>query len=106
MLRYLVVSLASAANWQPWGTWIVNVVGCFAIGSIVEIYADKPWFNEWARPLVVIGVLGGFTTFSAFSLDALQLLNSSKYMTGVFYILASIVSCLSGTLIGMRIFGD
>ena len=106
VLRYLVVGLASAASWQPWGTWVVNVIGCFAIGSIVEIYSDKPWFDEWARPVVVIGLLGGFTTFSAFSLDAVNLLNSPKYMTGVFYIIASVVSCLLGTLVGMRIFGD
>ena len=106
ILRYLVIGIAGALSWQPWGTWFVNVVGCFAIGSVVEIYSDKPWFDEIGRPLLVIGLLGAFTTFSTFSVDVLQLLNGSKYVLGVFYICASIVSCLVGAWIGMRIFGD
>lgn len=106
ILRYSVVSLAGTLSWQPWGTWFVNVIGCFAIGSVVEICSNKPWFDEIGRPLIVIGFLGAFTTFSAFSVDVLQLLNGSKYILGTFYVCASIVSCLVAAWIGMRMFGD
>jgi CrcB protein len=74
----------------PWGTLTVNVVGCFAIGLLTEVIARR--FNASAelRLLLVTGFLGGFTTFSAFSLDALALFERGATTAAALYIAASV----------------
>ncbi len=57
----------------PWGTLAVNVVGCFVIGVFAELIARKFNASTELRLLLITGFLGGFTTFSAFSLDAISL---------------------------------
>lgn len=80
----------------PWGTLLINVLGSFVIG----------WFGAWTgsngpvdvppdiRAFVMVGICGGFTTFSAFSLQTLELLSAGEVLWAGCYILGSVVLCL------------
>ena len=74
-----------------WGTMFVNVLGSFAMGVLAVLLIERApgaWAH-WA-PLLITGVLGGFTTFSAFSLDALYLLERGRTVLALGYILGSV----------------
>ncbi|MBC7431581.1 MAG: CrcB family protein [Rubritepida sp.] len=83
VLRYWV-QLALNAAWFPWGTMMVNVAGSAAIGVLAGLGVAGP-----GRLLFVTGVLGGFTTFSAFSLDAVELYQRSILLAAA-YVAASV----------------
>ena len=65
----------------PWGTLAVNVLGCFAIGALSQL-AEVRVFPPEARALLVVGFLGGFTTFSAFGNDTLNLFRAGEPLLG------------------------
>ena len=96
ILRYLVSLLALTAlgDGFPWGTLAVNVVGSAGIGAMAGLGIQGP-----ARLLIVTGGLGGFTTFSAFSLDAAQLWERAPWL-GVLYVLASLIGGFAGFAAG------
>ena len=84
--RYLVVmgvNGVAGGSGFPYGTLAVNAVGCFLIGLIVG-YAEahRPLSDE-VQAFLLIGVLGGFTTFSAFGMDTIRLLRDGAYVVGV-----------------------
>lgn len=86
-LRYVTVQAVAF----PYGTLTVNVLGSFAMGlAFVWLSAKGPW-----QPLLMTGVLGGFTTFSAFSLDTLKLLQDGRFALAGGYILASVALSLA-----------
>ena len=98
MARYVVYHFRSGqAAWIP--TLVVNLVGSFAIG-ILAGYAFKNSISDNNRLLLMTGLLGGFTTFSAFSLDNLTLLREGKFLLMISYILASaglgLLACFGG----------
>lgn len=80
---------ASAGATFPWGTFLVNVTGTFLIGFLWVILANH---NEYHRvsPFLVNGILGGFTTFSAFSLDSVLLWQKGHEAVAVLYVLATL----------------
>ena len=89
----------------PWGTLAVNVLGGLLIG-LISVFAFVPGrfaLSPAAAEFCMVGVLGGFTTFSAFSLQTLQLLQASRWMAAGFYILGSVVLCVAGVAIGQAI---
>lgn len=81
----------------PWGTLVVNVLGSFAIGVLAEIFARGA--SPLLRPLLVTGFLGGFTTFSAFALEAVTL----SRPLGITYVAASVVLSLGACALGMQV---
>jgi fluoride exporter len=81
----------------PFGTLAVNVVGSFLIGALVVALASRPW----AQPFLMIGVLGGLTTFSAFSLDTLRLVEGGRAVAAGAYVLASVVLSLGACAVGI-----
>ncbi|QKT02354.1 fluoride efflux transporter CrcB [Ectothiorhodospiraceae bacterium 2226] len=87
----------------PYGTLAVNVSGCLAIGLLyvllTERYAVAP---EW-RAALLIGVLGGFTTFSTFSLETLALVDGREYGKALANIMLSLVLCLLATWLGLAL---
>ena len=85
----------------PWGTWVVNVLGCFLIGLLVALPERSAGLNPEWRQLLVIGFCGGFTTFSAFSLEGLSLFQNNQAVAAFLYIATSIVVGLSATLLGL-----
>lgn len=75
----------------PLATWLVNVTGCLAIGALLVLLLEGPLNAWWLRPLLAVGLLGGFTTFSAFAGDSVQLLDAGAIATAVGYIVLSLV---------------
>lgn len=103
--RYLV-GLWALRLWGPafpWGTLAVNVVGSFAIGFLAEMIVRRFGASPEMRLLIVTGFLGGFTTFSAFSLDVVSLLEKGATMVGVTYIVASVVISLAAVFAGLAL---
>jgi fluoride exporter len=74
----------------PWGTLTVNIVGCFVIGLLTEVIARRLNASAEMRLLLVTGFLGGFTTFSAFSLDAIALYERGAVTAAALYVAASV----------------
>ena len=67
--RYGTDQLISTHSTFPWSTFVVNVVGCFLIGWFSEVFGDSP---DWVRNGMIVGLVGGFTTFSTFAYQALE----------------------------------
>jgi fluoride exporter len=87
----------------PWATLTVNVVGGFAMGVLAEwlaLKAGEGW-TQSVRLFLATGILGGFTTFSAFSLDAVLLWERGQGPAALGYVLASVVLSIAGLLAGL-----
>ncbi|NZD62510.1 fluoride efflux transporter CrcB [Rhizobium sp. WYCCWR 11290] len=87
----------------PWGTLAVNVVGCFVIGVFAELIARKFNASVELRLLLITGFLGGFTTFSAFSLDAISLFERGEAVAGSIYIVASVGLSMAAVIAGLAV---
>lgn len=87
----------------PWGTFVVNIIGCFLIGLFWGLAFKTFAANESWKLFLMTGICGGFTTFSAFTLEGVGLLKEQK--TGLFfsYIIASVVLGILATYGGMKI---
>ena len=86
----------------PLATLIVNIVGSVAMGLFVGVMARLlPAWQEEARLFVAVGVLGGFTTFSSFSLDTIALVERGELLQAGLYVLLSVVVCLIGLYLGL-----
>ena len=97
VLRYLAGEwIAQLAGRAIWGTLVVNVTGCFLIGLVAEAARSNPTL----RHLVMIGALGGYTTFSAFSLQTLELMQARETALALANIALSIILCLLGVWLG------
>lgn len=109
--RYLVGVQALRSfgpNW-PWGTLTVNIVGGFLMGALVGVLAHRGGADQerW-RLLLGVGVLGGFTTFSAFSLEAALMIEKRAYGQAFSYatasVLLSVAALFAGLMIARRVF--
>jgi fluoride exporter len=83
----------------PWGTLIINVSGSFLIGVFVGLFAAKWDLSQTARIFLTVGICGGYTTFSTFSLDAWYLIERGETAASFAYMLASVLLSV-GALIG------
>ncbi|HEX4877698.1 MAG TPA: fluoride efflux transporter CrcB [Chitinophagaceae bacterium] len=105
ILRYLCQRWFAAvySHSFPWGTFAVNITGCFLIGIIWGITFRTFDSNEHWKLFLMTGICGGFTTFSAFTLEGIGLLRENK--TGLFflYVAGSVIAGLALTLIGMKL---
>jgi CrcB protein len=88
----------------PTGTLVINVTGSLLIGIFMGFFLREGWSDNW-RLLLVVGVLGGYTTFSSFSYDTLVLVNEGNYPAAFGYVLGSVVLALAGTWVGLLISG-
>jgi CrcB protein len=103
--RYLV-NLASGQLFGlgfPWGTITVNIVGCFAMGLLVALGALKFSIPNELRIFIATGVLGGFTTFSAFSLDFALLFERKDYALAAIYLVSSVGLSLLALFAGLAL---
>lgn len=93
-------------NSFPWNTMIINVVGSFVIGALAALTSEDGRFSGdgTLRLLLMVGLCGGFTTFSSFSLQTLLLLHAGETLAALANIALSVVLCLGGTAIGVVIF--
>jgi CrcB protein len=103
--RYLCQRIV-AANYitaYPWGTFAVNIVGCFAIGIFWGMTFKTFDNNESWKLFLMTGLCGGFTTFSAFTLEGIGLLKEQKLALFFTYVGASVLVGLLATYAGMKI---
>ena len=103
--RYLAAS--QVMQWLgasfPYGTLTVNVVGSFILGLLTETMALAWSPSPELRALLVVGVLGAFTTFSTFSLDTILLIERHQWALAALYILVSVAFSVGGLFAGLRV---
>ncbi len=85
----------------PWGTFTVNVTGAFAIGVVMHVAQTRMGLNPYVRVFLATGVLGGYTTFSAFAYDAYALSRDAFSLQSVWYAAGSVVAGVAAVLLGM-----
>ena len=85
----------------PWGTLIINVTGSMALGILAELFALRWNADEATRIFLTIGLCGGFTTFSAFSLDTVTLINRGEVGTALSYVIASVILSVLALFAGL-----
>ena len=90
--------MPEAADGWPWGTLLVNVTGALAMGLLIAWLADRE-SPAWVRPFAATGLLGGWTTYSAFALDAVTL----SPVVAVGYVAATVVLGVGACAVGLRI---
>jgi fluoride exporter len=88
----------------PFGTLIVNIVGSFLMGLLAGYFAFRPGIGQHMRLFLTTGILGGFTTFSAFSLDAALLVERHSYGLAVGYVVGSVAASLAALFFGLALF--
>jgi|TARA_B100000315_G_scaffold248328_1_gene278082 CrcB protein len=103
--RYALSVLLVSAGRFPWATLGINIAGSFLIGVCWGAWFNESWFQAWGRLFLVVGVLGGFTTFSAFSLETVALVEGGRPITAAVYVLASVVLCVIAAWLGQKTFG-
>ncbi|GAB1594390.1 fluoride efflux transporter CrcB [Lysobacter claricitrinus] len=95
--------LATSTAWRfPVGTLAINVSGCLLIGLFAAIAEQLPGLNGPARLVLVAGVLGGYTTFSAFGLETMLMIRRGDAALATGYVVASVVLGLAAVWIGMK----
>lgn len=100
-----LVSLKWLGAWFPFGTMAINILGSGVMGLVAGFLAFKAGegWTQHARLFLATGVLGGFTTFSAFSLDAILLWERGEAMSAAFYVLGSVVLSLAALVAGLAL---
>lgn len=103
-LRFAAMSWVSrlAGPGFPWGTLAVNILGSFIMGVLVEVVALRWDMSEATRALLFVGVLGGFTTFSTFSLDLISLIERQQGTAALLYGAGSVVLGLFALVGGLQ----
>jgi CrcB protein len=113
MLRFglataIDMRVAKAGQIFPLGTVLINITGCFIIGFVATISGTpgRVFMSPLARQFVMIGILGGYTTFSSFSLQTLMLAQGGQWWAATLNVLFSIVLCLLGVWLGAMLAGS
>ena len=90
----------------PWGTILVNVAGSFVIGLFATLTAPdgRVAASSEARVFVMVGLCGGYTTFSAFSLDSALLIERGQYGQAAAYVVASVAASIAAVFLGLAVF--
>ena len=87
----------------PIGTFFINVLGSFIVGLLINTLEMRNYSEIFIKYFLIIGVLGSYTTFSAFSYEVIELYNNKKLLLSIIYILASVFSCIVAAYAGYSI---
>lgn len=101
--RYAIGLLGDQDSWFPWPTLIINVTGCTLIGVLMTVLLELTAPHRLVRPFLGIGVLGGFTTFSAYVVDVRQMVDAGRETTALGYFLATPVLALTAVWLATTI---
>lgn len=103
LLRHsLQVSLPTIGKF-PLAILVANVVGSLLMGILFVLIQEKQLLAEWLRPLLMVGLLGAFTTFSTFSMDTIRLLESGQVGTALANVLLSVSLALGAAYVGVSL---
>ena len=102
VLRVLASAAVGVQHVFPWATLVINIAGSFAIGLVWGLYGHQEWFQSWGRLFLVVGLLGGFTTFSAFSFETLNLIENGRLGIAGAYAALSVGLCLGAVWLGTK----
>ncbi len=87
----------------PWGTFMVNMLGCFLIGVVYILGAENVITNPNTRSLLSVGFLGAFTTFSTFSYETLNIIKNGEFKIAFLYAVGSLVTGLLAVWLGLSL---
>ena len=87
----------------PYGTLAVNVVGCLLIGVLAGLAATRTILGVDTRAFLIVGVLGGFTTYSAFGLETVELIRRGEFFVGLSNVVLQITLGLAAVWVGLKI---
>ena len=92
-------------NWTrsvdfPYGTLVVNVIGCFLLGTLSQLVESQSGMSSELRLLLMVGLLGSFTTYSTFNQETLNLMQSSQYLLAITNIFIQLLLGLSAAILG------
>ncbi|MDP1582934.1 MAG: fluoride efflux transporter CrcB [Bradyrhizobium sp.] len=104
-LRHTVnmVSARGLGTAFPWGTFIINISGSLVMGLVAGYLAFKGGASQPWRLFLMTGILGGYTTFSAFSLDAALLYERGEIAAALLYVLGSVLLSIAGLFAGLAL---
>jgi fluoride exporter len=112
ILRYVMGGLVQSGAGNaafPWGTLAINVIGCFGIGLLAELSEARGFLRPEMRGFLMVGILGGFTTFSAFANETVNAVRDAAMGIALLNVLASVglglVSVWAGRMIAHAIWG-
>lgn len=103
VFRYLIITGSQRIfneSWMPYGTLIVNIVGCFAIGLLAGLADSRQILNPETRLVLMVGLLGGFTTYSTFAYDSVGLLKNGGFAAASAYIMLHIAVGIAAVWLG------
>ena len=103
ILRYVIgggVQKWSQSVDFPYGTLVVNLLGCLLIGMLTRLDEIRAVLSPEMRSLIFIGLLGAFTTYSTFSNEAINLINDRRFMLAAYYVSGHVVLGLGAVLLG------
>lgn len=104
VLRYLVSLIPiKTGEGFPVNTLMINIAGAFLIGMLVGFFARTSSDNSSLMLMLKVGICGGFTTFSTFSLDTVELIKTGNWTTAFAYIFLSIILCISAVFCGQAV---
>lgn len=100
--RYLLDTLIerNVSSVFPWATFTINVTGCLVIGLCEATLVDRHELPAWVRVGIVVGVIGGYTTFSTYAQESLQLFDARDLGVGLLYTVGSIVTGIAAAYLG------
>ena len=92
----------SPGGW-PWATLLVNITGCLSIGVLLAVLLARFPDSPWLRPFLAVGVLGGYTTYSTFAVDVVQLAGAGRGVLAAAYVLASVLGGVLAVVLGLLV---
>lgn len=97
----LALSRSIVSTNFPWATLCANVLACFILGTTIALSENKGIISPTIRLFLTVGFCGGFSTFSTFSNETLQLINMGNYNAATINVMLSLVLCIGSTFLGM-----
>jgi CrcB protein len=92
----------SPGGW-PWATLLVNLTGCLLLGALTAALTARSPEPPWARPFLAVGVLGGYTTYSAFAVEVVELTDAGAAALAAGYVLVSVLGGVLAVAVGARV---
>ena len=104
VVRFALYNYIGSATSSFAVTFLVNCIGCLLIGVIAAYFEVQQDKSEIWRLFWIVGVLGAFTTFSAFSMDVLRFILEGQWLLAVVYVVGTLLSCIAVTSVAFRFF--